>query len=123
LGAKEMKKEIKDKWVKALRSGEYLQCQDTLHKKNSEGQDTFCCLGVLTNLYVEETGDAHAWSSHGALSSKTMKWSGIKNNNGFFTENKFKKYKCRRYLTELNDVLYFNFNEIADVIDIYWEKL
>ena len=46
-----MKKEIKTKWLKALRSGEYEQC-----KKNLRNGDKFCCLGVLTDLYLKETG-------------------------------------------------------------------
>ncbi len=40
-----MKKELKDKWVAALRSGEYMQCQEQLQKGNS-----FCCLGVLAEV-------------------------------------------------------------------------
>jgi len=44
-----MKTEIKDKWVKALRSGEYTQGRGTLRKN-----DKFCCLGVLCDLYMKE---------------------------------------------------------------------
>ena len=41
-----MNKEIKDKWVKALLSGEYQQCQGKLN----DGNGGFCCLGVLTEV-------------------------------------------------------------------------
>lgn len=37
-----MRKDIAD-WVTALRSGEYKQCQGTLHRGDTGG---FCCLGV-----------------------------------------------------------------------------
>lgn len=46
-----MKADIKDKWLNALRSGDYKQCTGRLHK--GEG---FCCLGVLTDLYAKEKG-------------------------------------------------------------------
>lgn len=45
-----MKKDIKAKWVKALRSGKYKKTQGGL--KDTKG---YCCLGVLTNLYIKET--------------------------------------------------------------------
>jgi len=46
-----MNKEIKTKWVAALRSGKYEQTTGQL--KNSEG---FCCLGVLCEISKTETG-------------------------------------------------------------------
>ena len=39
-----MVKEIKDKWVAALRSGKYKQGSGQLHNTMN---DTYCCLGVL----------------------------------------------------------------------------
>jgi hypothetical protein len=44
-----MKQEIKEKWVAALRSGEYQQTRSTL--RDGTG---FCCLGVLTDIYTKE---------------------------------------------------------------------
>lgn len=44
-----MKKEIKEKWIDALRSGEYTQTQGSLRKENG-----YCCLGVLCDLYTKE---------------------------------------------------------------------
>lgn len=43
-----MKKRVKNKWLEALRSGEYKQCKNRL--TNGRG---FCCLGVLTDLYIK----------------------------------------------------------------------
>ena len=45
-----MKKDIKTKWVKALRSGKYKQAQEQLKDGNS-----YCCLGVLCQLHAKET--------------------------------------------------------------------
>lgn len=40
-----MKKELKDKWIKALRSGSYSQSHGILRNKIG-----FCCLGVLCDV-------------------------------------------------------------------------
>ncbi len=47
---------IKQKWVEALRSGEYKQTKSKLH--DDEG---FCCLGVLCDLYRKEHNDSITW--------------------------------------------------------------
>jgi hypothetical protein len=39
-----MNKELKNKWLTALRSGEYKQAQGTLYDPLN---DSYCCLGVL----------------------------------------------------------------------------
>ena len=75
-----MKDRIKELWLEALRSGEYEQGTNKLVIENGETQ--FCCLGVLTNLYVEETGDAEVWEiSTAVLSDKVRNWAGIRDNN------------------------------------------
>ncbi len=43
-----MNKDIKTKWVGALRSGDYYQTKETLYDGNG-----YCCLGVLCELAVE----------------------------------------------------------------------
>jgi hypothetical protein len=40
-----MNKEIKQKWLKALRSGRYKQAQNALHTESG-----YCCLGVLAKV-------------------------------------------------------------------------
>ena len=49
-----MKKTIMNKWVKALRSGKYSQCKENLCTIDTEGNSSYCCLGVLTQLYLDE---------------------------------------------------------------------
>lgn len=44
-----MNKDVKQKWVAALRSGEFEQCKGTLRMG-----DSFCCLGVLSELAVRD---------------------------------------------------------------------
>ena len=52
-----MNKEVKEKWVSALRSREYQQARGRLRRK-----DGYCCLGVLCDIYHKETGKG-MWDS------------------------------------------------------------
>ena len=45
-----MKTEIATLWTQALLSGDYSQAQKQLRK-----DDSFCCLGVLCDLFKKET--------------------------------------------------------------------
>lgn len=79
-----MNKEVKAKWVDALRSGEYQQCKGAL--KTEAG---YCCLGVLVDLYRKETGRG-TWfsgtrcqfvvgnqSASGLPPSAVLNWAGL----------------------------------------------
>jgi hypothetical protein len=44
-----MNAEIKQKWLAALRSGEYQQGKSAL-RRDEDGQRRYCCLGVLCDL-------------------------------------------------------------------------
>lgn len=46
-----MNPEVKKLWVDALESGEYAQTRSFLR-----GNDGFCCLGVLCDIYAKTTG-------------------------------------------------------------------
>ena len=46
-----MNQQIKQRWIEALKSGEYQQGYEALRYNNK-----FCCLGVLTDLYIKEHG-------------------------------------------------------------------
>jgi hypothetical protein len=52
-----MNQEIKDQWVKALRSGEYSQGQHRLRPTLG----TYCCLGVLCDLYQKAYPQTSEW--------------------------------------------------------------
>jgi hypothetical protein len=59
-----LKKSVKAKWVKALRSGEYQQGTGALHGEDyASGTDVFCCLGVACDIGITrpcENGDEFA---------------------------------------------------------------
>ena len=76
-----MNQEIKQRWIQALRSGEYQQGRENLFHCGK-----FCCLGVLTDLYIKEHGlqwkqdSGDLWSFEeegGVLPLSVRKWSGI----------------------------------------------
>lgn len=53
---KKMNRRVKKKWVEALRSGEFDQAEGVL----CDGNNGYCCLGVLSELAVRE-GKAEKW--------------------------------------------------------------
>lgn len=73
-----MNPEVKQKWIKALKSGKYQQgnaklCQ-RIKKNDNPEQYTYgyCCLGVLTELFLEEFPGklSEEWVNNTILNSK-----------------------------------------------------
>jgi hypothetical protein len=58
-----MNKELKDRWVAALRGGDYEQGDGSLCADNS-GKLSYCCLGVLCDIV-----NPHNWKHHGCGNS------------------------------------------------------
>jgi len=132
-----MKKEIADKWVAALRSGEYEQGTEALHAFETHlvhdrtRKRGFCCLGVLCEVAIKE--GAPVEKSISAYDSRTeryngencvlprevMDWSGIKSPTGDIDMPADKDDIC---LTDINDTGK-TFAEIADIIEQHWERL
>lgn len=48
-----LRPEIKAEWVQALRSGQYAQGRGVLRFRAPDDGDSYCCLGVLTDLAVQ----------------------------------------------------------------------
>lgn len=119
-----MNQAIKEKWVAALRSGEYKQGIGRLCSINNE----FCCLGVLTDLYHKEHNIS--WKkpllnsdslfgvneSVSYLSNEVLAWSELKERNPIVYPGDV-MYKDS--LAVLNDNGH-SFQEIANLIE---EKL
>ena len=49
-----MDAEIKKQWLARLRDPETKQCQEMLTQTEADGTPSFCCLGVLTNIYADK---------------------------------------------------------------------
>ncbi len=80
-----MKPEIKTWWCEALTSGKYTQGKDKLRKEQTDGGVTFCCLGVLTDLYLQEKGQT--WEEAGFqdwnyLPGDVIKWAEMEDSSG-----------------------------------------
>ena len=107
-----MNEQVKQKWLSALRSGDYKQTQLHLHT-----DDGFCCLGVLCDLYGKENDvewklvDAGIYyefqDKTGRMPLSVVEWAGVEDCN---------PYICGRSLATLND-MGSTFNEIADLIE------
>jgi hypothetical protein len=113
-----MKKAIADKWVKALRSGDYKQSTGRLRSSD----DKFCCLGVLCNIHAQTYPKHAAAQEDSSLydgcsaypPESVLNWAGLKNNEGNFGEI--------NSLAEMNDQG-ASFREISDIIENNWRKL
>lgn len=124
-----MKKEIADKWVAALRSGEYTQGRQFLHNRK---ENSYCCLGVLCkiaqndkvklNEKSERVTQYHFTSFDGYedfLPSKVQKYAEMRTSDGFIQDLDFS-------LADMNDGNRRDpctFDEIADFIEENWERL
>ena len=110
-----MNPQIKQKWVDALRSGDYQQTKGRLRK-----EDKFCCLGVLCDLYIKENNVEWEPSTHyknayvfqdmaTILPRSVVEWAGVGEGNPLVNDGDSS-------LAKLND-RGSTFNEIADLIE------
>lgn len=136
-----MNKTVKEKWINALTSGEYKQTRDILCRINSDGSKSYCCLGVLTDLYQKECdinpelkkleesinfssspekciaytdlNIAFMLPNYGTLSNSVIEWSELSNKRGFFDDG-----ECKTLSFENDNGK--TFEEIAEIINTYF---
>lgn len=120
-----MDKKIMKKWVKALRSGKYRKTTDQLCRVAQNGNKSYCCLGVLTELYLKENKNRDVQADLEnplckTLPEEVMDWAGMATNGGALVYNKKKTD-----LTCLNDSTRAkrSFKRIADIVEKNWEQL
>lgn len=109
-----MNKEIKKKWIEALRSGDYDQGKGALYAVTDEGAK-YCCLGVLQEVaygedhWVETALDTLASNgSTWCLSPKDIESHGLVDENHTWHII---------HLMDMNDSKGSSFGEIADWIE------
>lgn len=122
-----MKKRIKNKWIKALRSGDYKQTQGTL--RDNVG---FCCLGVLCNIHAQEHPEIAAkekdigyyLGQSGHLPKEVVDWAGLSKavhgdnyDDGEGTDINVTYRDKETTLVVLNDTEKLSFKKIARVIE------
>lgn len=110
-----MNPEIKTKWVKALRNGEYRKGRSQLRIG-----DRFCCLGVLCDIHAKEfskTWDGEVYIGEQInLPSETFEWAGLDSEG--CPSNPIIQYNGQHvHLSALNDNTSKTFPEIAEIID------
>lgn len=112
-----MNKEIRDEWVKRLRSGKYDQGKTYLRHN-----EQYCCLGILCEMAVEagvttvteidEKGRYTYNENFAALPLEVQKWSGVDSDLGDYED-----HTHRDFLYRNNDQDLMDFNAIADIIE------
>lgn len=125
-----MNQNIKEKWVAALRSGEYEQGTAVLTQEDEDGNIKHCCLGVLCQLALADGVDIKVDTSiYGILSyddestilpESVMHWAGVGTNPWAMVDGGMV------LLSGLNDgrldehdvrIDQHDFNQIADIIE------
>lgn len=119
-----MDADIKQEWVRRLRSGDYKQGMAYLRRTD----DTYCCLGVLceiaveqnvipeptnTNSFLEDSYYAYGVGNTGVLPKVVMAWAGLDDS----VPDVYIPEFGRVSLAGLNDGEGYTFDQIADVID------
>ena len=145
-----MNEEIGQRWVAALRSGKYQQTQEELRRSGLPGYSTlepsYCCLGVLCDLYLKEVGGFWIGDSvqemDGSFETTNLPvvvkiWADMDNDVGTL-KTPIMRHDCFEHashdecdeeecscpgmmedksLIELNDEAGYDFEQIADVIE------
>lgn len=114
-----MNKQLAEKWVEALRSGEYNQGTSALRS----GYNQFCCLGVLCDVidpsgWIPSLDSRRPYTYNGimqVLPPSILEISGMRHDLGDYHNEK-------PHLALMNDHGY-SFAEIADTIEQNWETL
>lgn len=108
----------REKWVAALRSGEFKQAQEVLKVEDPDTEPRYCCLGVACSLAIregieEDWPDAEFADWDQELPDSIRDWLGLQNNSGTLTE----VIEGGEHLIWLNDNANYTFDQIADVIE------
>lgn len=104
-----MTPELKARWIKALRSGEYEQVSSYLKVGPNAGEETgYCCLGVLLDIAGDEDDKAH----HNFADDYSLACL----SSAFGAEHGLSKTAATE-LADMNDSQGLDFDEIADWIE------
>jgi hypothetical protein len=111
-----MKQEIAERWVKALRSGDYEQA----FSKLTDGVG-YCCLGVLCHLYDPKLfkEDGTYMERDKDLPRAVRAWSGVRGEMGNFYNDEKRKGMELAWLNDRGN----SFRKIASIIEENWEYL
>lgn len=103
---------IKNKWVKALRSGKFKQAIGTLYDSKTNG---YCCLGVLCVVAGINKDDLEGWE-YPQSAGLSVENDSTTNDCDFWSVQ-YGKHKDMIPLADLNDDRKLSFAKIADIIE------
>lgn len=122
-----MRADVMEKWTAELESGKYRKTTGFLRK----GEKSRCCLGVLCDIYKEETGKGE-WvkdknfefkvgpdgtSNDSYLPYEVQTWAGMVSDNGeMFDHPVLVDGWDYQNLSEINDETKASFKKIAEII-------
>lgn len=136
-----MNRDIAQRWVDALRSGDYEQGKERLARKGEDGKTKFCCLGVLCEIaladgiverksydiersdyYYRAVGNPNDESCT-SLPHDVREWAGLGWRSGadplitseVYTDDDSDEHPAS--FVELNDSAGYTFAQIADIIE------
>jgi len=107
-----MKEEIAMKWIKALRSGKYKQTTGSLKGMDANGDEAYCCLGVLQEIQGFDINKGNT-----LLSTEAQQACEMHSKNGQFIPGR------RLYRLSYGNDKGDTFEEIADIIEKHWRLL
>jgi hypothetical protein len=62
---------LRERWIKALRSGKYQQARRTLVQRDkTNGTASFCCLGVLCDVFSPDGWNGTKYRADGQISGR-----------------------------------------------------
>lgn len=106
-----MNKKVKEKWIKALRSGKYKQTRMGVLRTK---RNAFCCLGVLCDVVDPKSWqkkDSNAYDDHYSHQGHdTWPTNSITGKLGITPDTVIT-------LVKLNDDAHYSFNKIADWVE------
>lgn len=120
--------EIIELWAQKLESGQLKQGKHRLCNKDGLGGVSYCCLGVVCELYIELGGDlekveyqnhygyneeGHDLSRTGVLPREVQDWIGMNTNEGRYIDRQ--GYPIASLVAD-NDSFGRNFEQIARII-------
>ncbi len=114
-----MNKHWKDKWVKALRGGEYVQGRGCLKEQKEEEQVyTYCCLGVLCEIHIDVQSHIDEYGGDDSVYTYVYKKEDEVSTLMPTLKHELDISNKHEYcLIELNDNNDADFNQIADYIE------
>jgi hypothetical protein len=114
-----MNPKVKKKWIAALRSRKYKQCSNKLCEIDEKGNKSYCCLGVLCNLYNPKLWDdtGRFLEAELELPYEVVKWAGLENEDPILTAETSLASEKSYSASQLNDIHGKKFYEIANYIE------